>query len=50
MTPMFLNLGQLRIITPSSGDNADTTNEIIKRTGEVFLDATRWQKEPFYIP
>lgn len=30
MTPIFLNLGQLRIITPSSADNADTINEIIK--------------------
>lgn len=52
MTPIFLNLVQLRIITPSSADNADTSNEIInkvKRTGEVFLIPLDGRKSPFTL-
>lgn len=51
MALVFLHLGQLRIITPSSANNADAINEIINEEDRRgFLDATRWQKEPFYIP
>lgn len=38
VTAIFLNLGQLGIITPSFADNADIINEIIDKvkSGEVF--------------
>lgn len=50
MALVFLHLGQLKIITPSSANNADAINEIInevKRTGEVFLMPLDGRKSPF---